>query len=89
MSRPIAILLLGALTVLPVLPYATHAEDNGYTDKPPRTQLDILRERNRACRGLKGEAYNECIANYVGPRRDQPGGGWTRPAQPAKGHGRT
>ncbi|HYL19374.1 MAG TPA: hypothetical protein VEV20_11885 [Burkholderiales bacterium] len=87
MSRPIAILLLGALTVLP---YAARGQDNDYTDKPPRTQQDIVRERNRACRGLKGEAYNECIANYVGPKRDQPAtGGWTRPAQPAKGHGRT
>ena len=87
MSRPIAILLLGALTVLP---YPARAQNNEYTDKPPRTQLDILRERNRACRGLKGEAYNECIANYVGPKHDHPGtGGWTRPAKPAKGQGRT
>jgi len=87
MSRRIAILLLGALTVLPC---AARAEDDGYTDKPPRTQQDILRERNRACQGLKGEAYNECIANYVGPKRDQPAsGGWKRPAHPAKSHGRT
>ena len=86
MSRPIAILLLGAFTVLP---YAARAQVNEYTDKPPRTQQDIMRERNRACQKLKGEAYNECIANYVGPKHNPSTGGWTRPAQPAKSHGRT
>ena len=86
MSRPIAILLLACLTIPP---HVAHAEDSGYSDKP-RTQQDILRERNRACQGLKGEAYSECIANYVGPKRDQPrSSGWARPAHSPKSHGRS
>jgi hypothetical protein len=87
MSRPLAILLLGTLALLPCIGHAQSGE-NG--DNPPRTQQDIIRDRDRACRGLKGEAYSECVSNYVGSRRDHPASsGWTRPSKPPKSQGRT
>jgi hypothetical protein len=43
-------------------------------DKPSehkgKTQGEISRERGQACEGLKGQAMQECLDNYVGPSRD-------------------
>lgn len=35
-----------------------------------KTQADIMRERAKACEGLKDAALQECLDNYVGPSRD-------------------
>jgi hypothetical protein len=35
-----------------------------------KTQADIMRERAKACEGLKDTALQECLDNYVGPSRD-------------------
>ena len=43
-------------------------------DKPSehkgKTQSDIGRERMQACEGLRDQAMQECLDNYVGPSRD-------------------
>jgi hypothetical protein len=52
----------------------------------PRTQGEIMKERADACRGLKGAALKECLANYVGPKHDaaaQSAGGEPSPEEPA------
>jgi hypothetical protein len=87
MSRLVALMLL---TTFAFGPRTVHAqEESGYTDHPPRTQQDIIRDRENACKGLKGQAHSECVANYVGPKRDHAGGGgWKRPAHPPRSEGR-
>ena len=58
-------------------------------DLKPRSQQDIIRERARACRGLKGQAMSDCQASYVGPRDEKAGtGGWRKPANPSRRPGR-
>ena len=63
-------------------------DENPYVSKP-KTQQDIIREREQACRNLKGEARSECLANYVGPSHEKSGGAWKRPANPPRPQGRT
>ena len=86
MPRLAAVMLLSALS-FPV--FGARTLDGDYPDNPPRSQQDIIRDREKACKGLKGQAYSECVANYVGPKRDNPDSGWRRPAKPAKDHGRS
>jgi hypothetical protein len=78
---------------LALAPYAGRAQDDnaygGGTGTKARTQQDIMREREQACRGLKGEARAECLANYVGPASDKPSGTWKKPPNPPKPHGRS
>ena len=40
------------------------------SDHKAKTQSDIMRERGQACEGLKDQAMQECLDNYVGPTRD-------------------
>jgi hypothetical protein len=55
----------------------------------PRSQQDIIRDRERACKGLKGQAMNDCQASYVGTREEKSGNsGWRRPPNPSKRPGR-
>ena len=89
MSRVFAAILIAAFAFAP---YAAHAQDdNAYRAGKPRSQQDIIRERESACRGLKGEALTECLANYVGPKDDKAerGGSYKKPANPPKPQGRT
>lgn len=86
MARMSAAMLIA---VLASAPYPVIAdEDSTYMGKP-KSQQDILREREQACQGLKGEARNECLANYVGPTREKPAGTWKRPPNPPRAQGRT
>jgi len=39
-------------------------------DDKAKTQGDIMNERAHACEGLKGASLQECLQNYVGPRKD-------------------
>ena len=87
MSRVFTAMLMA---VLAIAPYAGRAQDeNSYTGSKGRTQQDIAKEREQACRGLKGEARTECLANYVGPVRDKPSGTWKKPPNPPRPQGRT
>ena len=38
------------------------------SDSKAKTQDDIIRERARACEGLKDRAMRECLDDYVGPK---------------------
>jgi len=68
---------------------ASYAQDESpRRDERPRTQQDILKETERACAGLKGEARTECMANYVGPLHDKPASSWKRPPNPPRPNGR-
>lgn len=70
-------------------PYPVLADDDSPYTAKPKSQQDIIREREQACQGLKGEARSECLANYVGPTRDKPSGAWKRPPNPPRPQGRT
>jgi hypothetical protein len=78
------------IAVFGFAPNAGHAQDdNAYRESKARSQQDILREREQACRGQKGEARTECLANYVGPVHDKPSGAWKKPPNPPKPQGRS
>ena len=65
MGRMIAAMLTCAmLTTLTVV----DAQDT--KGQKAKTQADIMRERSQACAGLRDEALQECLDNYVGPSRD-------------------
>jgi hypothetical protein len=85
MPRVSAAMLIAALMWAPHPVVAD--EDSAYMPKP-KSQQDIIREREKACQGLKGEARNECLANYVGPPREKSGGSWKRPPNPPREQGR-
>jgi hypothetical protein len=51
--------LLTTLTVV-------DAQDNRGENKA-KTQGDLMRESAQACEGLKDDALQECLQNYVGP----------------------
>ena len=87
MSRVVAAMLMAAFAFAP---YAAYGQDeSARRGDTPRSQQDIIREREQACRGLKGEARTECLANYVGPIHDKPSGAWKRPPNPPRSQGRT
>jgi len=79
------------ITAFALAPYAGRAQDDDVqrSGTKARTQQDIMREREQACRGLKGEARSECLSNYVGPVHDKPSGAWKRPPNPPKPNGRS
>ena len=85
----VATAMLIAAFVFP--PHAGRAQDDDAqrSGTKARTQQDIMREREQACRGLKDEARSECLANYVGPVHDKPSGAWKRPPNPPKPQGRS
>ena len=86
MSRMLVVMLMVACAGAP---FAGHAQDeNTYKGERPRSQQDILREKDRACSKLKGMARTECLDNYVGPVQDKPKGAWKRPPNPPKAYGR-
>jgi hypothetical protein len=87
MSRVLTAMLMA---VFAIAPYAGRAQEENpsSTNRGGRTQQDIMREREQACRGLKGEARTECLANYVGPVHDKPSGAWKRPPNPPQPQGR-
>ena len=65
MGRMIAAMLTCALlTTLTVV----DAQDT--KSQRAKTQADIMRERAHACAGLRDEALQECLENYVGPSTD-------------------
>jgi hypothetical protein len=82
--RACAAVLIAAFICSPCL---LLADDDMYTTKP-KSQQDILKEREQACRGLKGEARTECLANYVGPTREKSSGAWKKPPNPPRAQGR-
>lgn len=84
--RLYAVALIAGLACIPLA--APADEDMPYQPKP-KTQQDIAREREQACRGLTGEARNECLANYVGPSHEKSGGAWKRPPSPPRPQGRS
>ena len=89
MSRVAAAVLIAGFVLAP---YAGHAQDdNAYRDSgsKARSQQDLMREREQACKGQKGEARAECQANYVGPVQDKPSGAWKKPPNPPKPQGRS
>jgi hypothetical protein len=86
MPRLFAATLMVALSLAPHI--ARAQDENLDRPNPPRTQQDIGRERTNACRGLKGQALTECLANYVGSERRAGAGAWKRPAHPARTPGR-
>jgi len=87
-GRTLGVVLLGAFAIGASI--AAYAQDESpRRDERPRTQQDILKESERACAGLKGEARMECLANYVGPVHDKPAGTWKRPPNPPRPNGRT
>ena len=89
MHRVAAAMLIAAFAFVPD---AGHAQDdNAYrgSGSKARTQQDLMREREQACRGQKGEARTECLANYVGPVQDKPSGAWKKPPNPPKPQGRS
>ena len=89
MPRVAAAMLIAGFVLAP---YAGHAQDDNASrggGSNARTQQDIMREREQACQGQKGEARAECLANYVGPVHDKPSGGWKKPPNPPKPQGRT
>jgi hypothetical protein len=59
-----AMVVCASMTTLDV----AQAQDAG-KDKA-KTQADIMRERAKACEGYHDQALQECLDNYVGPRRD-------------------
>jgi len=86
-GRTLRVLLVSAVAIAPGTSYGQ--DESARRDERPRTQQDILKETERACAGLKGEARTECMANYVGPVRDKPASTWKRPPNPARPNGRT
>ena len=87
-GRTVGVLLLSVFAI--TVPSIAYAQDESpRRDERPRTQQDILKESERACAGLKGEARTECLANYVGPVRDKPASTWKRPPNPPRPNGRT
>jgi hypothetical protein len=88
MPRVAAALLIAGFALAPHAGYAQ--DDNAYRDSgsKARSQQDLMREREQACRGQKGEARAECLANYVGPAHDKPSAGWKKPPNPPKPQGR-
>lgn len=58
-----AMVVCASMTTLSV-----EAQDTG-KDKA-KTQSDIMRERAKACEGYRDQALQQCLDNYVGPRRD-------------------
>ena len=88
MMRVRAAMLIAALAFAPCAADADE-ESGARRDDKPRSQQDILRESEQACKGLKGEARMECLGNYVGPTREKPGGAWKRPPNPPRPQGRT
>jgi len=86
-GRTLGVVLLGAFAI--TAPIAAYAQDESpRRDERPRTQQDILKESERACAGLKGDARAECLANYVGPVREKPASAWKRPPNPPRPTGR-
>lgn len=86
MSRFFAGILLGALVLAPC---ASRAQDaDPYEVNKPKSQQDIIRERENACKGQKGDAHTECLNSYVGPKVKSDRGTWKRPANPAPRPGR-
>ena len=85
MPRLSAAIFMAAFTCAPCPVLAD--EENPYASKP-KTQQDIIREQEQACRNLKGEARSECLNNYVGPSHEKSGGAWKRPANPPRPQGR-
>ncbi|HTS51895.1 MAG TPA: hypothetical protein VMH26_01365 [Burkholderiales bacterium] len=88
MSRVRAAMLMAAFAFAP---YAAYGQDESGArrDDRPRSQQDLMRESEQACKGLKGDARAECLANYVGPLHDRPSGAWKRPPNPPRPQGRT
>jgi hypothetical protein len=85
-GHALVVLLVSAFAIAPGAGFAQ--EESPRRDERPRTQQDILKDSERACAGLKGEARAECLANYVGPVRDKPSGTWKRPPNPPRPSGR-
>ena len=86
MSLFLARILLGALALAPCAVYAQDPDPYGVNK--PKSQQDILREKENACKGYKGEAHTECLNSYVGPKVKSDRGTWKRPANPARRPGR-
>jgi hypothetical protein len=87
MPRVFAAMLVAALALAPCAAYPQ--DESAYKADKPRSQQDIIREREKACQGLKGEARMECLANYVGPREEKTDrGSWKRPPNPPRPQGR-
>ena len=78
-----------ALTLLAAAPWAATAQDEDlFRPRGPKTQQDIIREREEACRGLTGQARTECLDSYVGPKERGEYRGWRQPARPRDRPGR-
>jgi hypothetical protein len=64
--QPMRLLLLAAaLTSVHVGPVQGEPAMNN----PPRTQADIQKERMAACKALRGQAFKDCMQNYVGTQK--------------------
>ena len=86
MPRLYARILLSALALAPCGAVAQDAD--GYGVNKPKSQQDIIRERENACKNYKGEAHAECVNSYVGPRMKSDRGTWKKPANPTTRPGR-
>ena len=83
MLRLLVPLVCAALTLPPSFSYADD-------ESRIRSQQDIIRDRARACKGMKGQAMTECQATYVGPRDEKAGtGGWRQSPNPRRTPGRS
>jgi hypothetical protein len=62
--------MIVAITACAFLTTLTVVDAQDTSGDKAKTQGDIERERAQACEGLKGTALEECMDNYVGPKRD-------------------
>jgi hypothetical protein len=62
--------MIVAMTACALLTTLTVVDAQDNSGEKAKTQGDIARERAQACEGLKGQALEECMDNYVGPKRD-------------------
>ena len=82
--QPLTLLLFAAvLTSVHVGPVQGEQAMNN----PPRTQADIQKERMVACKALRGQAFKDCMQNYVGTQKksqdlDRPDAATTPSAAP-------
>lgn len=86
MSPLIARMILSAVVL--VTCWAGAQDDDAYGVNKPKSQQDIIRERENACKAYKGEAHAECLNSYVGPKVKGDRGMWKRPSNPAPKPGR-
>ena len=62
--------MIAAMSACALLTTLSIADGQDKQGDNAKTDSEIMRERAHACEGLKDEALEQCLQNYVGPARD-------------------